>query len=398
MDDQKMTTDLERDLKEIRAEFPILERCTYLISNSLGAVPRQVQADLQRYYSLWSEHGVSAWEQEWWELARSVGDQVAALIGAQENEVTMLTHATQCHWIALSTLFKPGERTRNRIIVTELDFPSSLYALTQLAEVMDWEIDKVKSEDGIGIPWEHLAERINENTLLVATSHVYFRSAYIQDVAALAAAAREKGALTLIDAYHAPGTIPVDVKALDVDFYIGGCLKWLCGGPGNAFLYVRPDLSPQLTPGLTGWMAHKLPFDFSQGIDLTQGAYRFMSGTPPVACLYTATAGLKMLKNIGIEAVRKKSQRQTQHILEWAQAQGFKVFSPEIAAQRAGAVSLGLLNARRVYEFLESCKIKVDFRKGRDLEPDVIRIGPHFYSEDRELEHLFSSVETAMKI
>lgn len=395
-DKENKPIDLEKSLKEIRIQFPILERCTYLISNSLGAVPRQVREGLERYYSLWAQEGVSAWGQEWWELARRVGDQVAAVIGAERDAVTMLTHATQCHWLALSTQFKAIDSSRKKIVMTDLDFPSSIYAVSQIADAMGWEVDKIDSAGAVGLPWERLAERIDERTLFLATSHVYFRSAYIQDIAALAACAREKGALTLIDAYHAPGTIPVDVKALDVDFYIGGCLKWLCGGPGNAFLYVKPDIARQQVPSLTGWMSQAAPFDFKQDMEPTQGAYRFMSGTPPVACLYTAPAGLEIIQSIGIDAIRQKSQRQTRTIIDWARSKGYQIFSPEQDEMRGGAVSLGLPDALQVYQALEQGGIKVDFRKGRGLEPDVIRIGPHFYTEDSELEYLFAAVETAV--
>ncbi|NOR15243.1 MAG: aminotransferase class V-fold PLP-dependent enzyme [Candidatus Aminicenantes bacterium] len=339
---------------------------------------------------------MSAWEQEWWGLARQVGDQVAAVIGADKDEITMLTHATQCHWVALSTQFKRSDRSRRKIIMTDQDFPSSIYAVSQIAAFMGWEIDKIESAGTVGVPWERIAERIDERTLLVATSHVHFRSAYIQDIAALSAYAHEKGAMTLIDAYHAPGTIPVEVRALDVDFYIGGCLKWLCGGPGNAFLYVNPDRAVRLVPELTGWMAHTAPFDFSQDVDITQGAYRFMSGTPPVACLYTATAGLEMIQAVGIEAIRTKSQRQTGAIIEWAQDQGYQVLSPKQEEMRAGAVSLGMPEAQRIHRALEGRGIKVDFRKGRGAEADILRVGPHFYTEDSELEHLFAAIESVV--
>jgi kynureninase len=327
-------------------------------------------------------------------LARKVGNKVAAVIGAGPDEITMLTHATQCHWIALSTQFQNRDPKRKKIVLTDLDFPSSTYAISRIAQSRGWELDWVKSDDGVGVPWEHIADRIDDKTLLVTTSHVYFRSAYIQDIAALSAAAHEKGALTLIDAYHAPGTIPVDVRALDVDFYVGGCLKWLCGGPGNAFLYVKPSLAGELMPSLTGWMAHKAPFDFQQEMDLVSGAYRFMSGTPPVACLYTATAGLDILQSVGIDAVRRKSQQQTRTLIEWALRRGYQVFSPEEDERRAGAVSFSLPGAFHVFTMLEDRNIKVDFRKGRGSEPDVIRIGPHFYTHTRELENLFAAIES----
>lgn len=391
-----MSWDLERDLGSIRKEFPILEKCIYLISNSLGAVPRITEEHLNRFYSLWSEEGVSAWEREWWGLSREVGNQVAFLLGAGEDEVTMMANATLCHWVALSTQFQPEQKRksqRNKILMTDHDFPSIIYAVSRISEFTGWELELVKSHGEPGIDAGNIIERIDDRTLFVATSHVYFKSAYVQDIQRITARAREAGALTLIDGYHAPGTIPVDVKQLDVDFYVGGCLKWLCGGPGNAFLYVRPELAADLRPCLTGWFAHREPFLFAQDMDFTHGSYRFMSGTPPIPCLYTARAGLEMIEKIGVAAIREKSLKLTESIIHKAEDRKYLLFTPKEGGLRGGAVSFGLPHAFAVKQALGHKEIKVDFRKGEGKEPDVMRIGPHFYSTPDEIDILFREVE-----
>jgi len=391
-----MSWDLERDLETIRKEFPILEQCVYLISNSLGAVPKKAADHLNRFYSLWAEDGVSAWEKEWWGLSGKVGNQVASLLGAEEDEVTMQVNATLCHWVVLSTQFHSGDKKddkRNKVVMTDHDFPSIIYAVSKISDVMGWTVELLGSRGEPGLDAETIIKAIDDKTLFVATSHVYFKSAYVQDIQRIAARAREAGALSLIDGYHAPGTIPVDVKKLGVDFYIGGCLKWLCGGPGNAFLYVRPELAERLQPYLTGWFAHKEPFLFAQDMEFAQGSYRFMSGTPPVSSLYTAQAGLEIIKEIGIPGIRKNSLALTDLILKKAKENRFRLYTPEQEHLRGGAVSFGLPNALAVKLALEQRGIKVDFRKGEGKEPDILRVGPHFYSKVEEIEILFREIE-----
>ena len=384
---------LEQDLASIRKEFPILDRCVYLISNSLGAVPKKARDDLERFYLLWAEEGVSAWEKEWWDLSRKVANQIASLLGAGEDEVTMMTNATHCHWVSLSTKFIAQNKRRNKIIMTDHDFPSIIYAVSNISKFMGWEIDLVKSHGRPGIDVEEILKRVDERTLFVATSHVYFKSAYVQNISQIAAKARQVGALTLIDGYHAPGILPLNVKELDVDFYIGGCLKWMCGGPGNAFLYVRPELAENIQPALTGWLAHRSPFSFVPKMEYTQGSYKFMSGTPPVPCLYTAFAGLEIIKRIGVSQIRRKSLAQTGLVIKKAKERGFRVFSPEEENQRGGHISIGLPHAFQVKQALEEKGIKVDFRKGKDNEPDVIRVAPHFYTRDEEIDILFREID-----
>lgn len=384
---------LKKDIDRIRKHFPILGKCVYLISNSLGAVPMQVRDALERFYTIWAEEGVTAWEKEWWSLSQEVGNRVASLIGAQKDCVTMMTNATLCHWVALSTQFSSRVGERDKVVMTDHDFPSIIYAVSKICSFMDWKLDVVHSHGKPGIDVDEILEHVDEKTLLVATSHVYFKSAYIQDVSRLARHTRSKGALTMIDGYHAPGIIPVDLKEIDVDFYIGGCLKWLCGGPGNAFLYVRPELKEGVEPQLTGWLAHKNPFAFSQQMEYSEGAYKLMSGTPPIACLYTALAGLDIIQRIGIGAIREKSIDQTKILIENASGRGYTIYSPMEDERRGGAVSIGMPFAHQVKQALIEKNVKVDFRKGKDEDPDVIRIGPHFYTKDEEIELLFDLID-----
>ncbi|MFQ6037147.1 MAG: aminotransferase class V-fold PLP-dependent enzyme [Candidatus Aminicenantales bacterium] len=391
------TWSLEKDLEAIRKNFPILGKGTYLISNSLGAMPRQAEEALEHYMRLWREKGVAAWEEEWWDLSRDVAGRVAEIIGAGPEDVTMMPSATQAHWVVLSTQFsrKPGKR--RRVVATDQDFPSILYGLSRICEFMGWDLEVVPSRGGFGVDVQDVLGRTDEQTLFVCTSHVHFRSAFIQDVAQIARKAHEVGALTVIDGYHAPGTLPVDVRALGVDFYIGGCLKWLCGGPGSAFLYVRPDLRRTLEPGLTGWLAHPKPFDFSLEMAYTEGSYRFMSGTPPIPSLYTARAGLEAIQKVGISQIRKKSLEQTGRIISKARERGFAVHTPQSEEARGGAVSVEVPHAHRVSSVLLNRGVWVDFRKGRSGESDVIRVGPHFYTRNEEIESLFAHIDEILE-
>jgi kynureninase len=386
--------DLDRDLEAIREEFPILKKCVYLISNSLGAVPQGVRKDLLAYYELWANEGVSAWSQEWWDLARRIGDKVASLLHAEKDTVSMMTNATLAHWVALSTKFQSKNTNRTKIIMTDQDFPSSIYAVQKISEFMDWKVHIVRSDDRAGIDVDNVLSHIDEETLFVATSHVYFKSAYIQDISRIIDYAHQMGAWTAIDGYHAPGCIPVDLAELKVDFYIGGCLKWLCGGPGSAFLYVRPELASSTQPQLTGWLAHRSPFSFSEKMDFIEGSYRFLSGTPPIPSLYTARAGLEIIEGIGVPQIRRKSLSQTSLIITNAKKRHFEVFSPEVEELRGGAVSVCVPFAFQVKQALEKRNIKVDYRKGIKGEPDVIRIGPHFYTRNEEILTLFETMDT----
>jgi kynureninase len=271
-----------------RSEFPILERTTYLVSNSLGAMPRTVADRLAQYVDDWSELGVRAWGSAgWWEMPVTVGEEIAPLIGAGTGEVVMVPNVTMAQAMVLSALDYPAQR--NRIVMTAQDFPSVSYVYQALATRLGARIEVVpSSEDGLGVDLDRLIGLIDERTRLVAISHVLFRSAYIMDVEAICRRAREVGALVSLDSFHAVGVIPVDVRAIGCDFLTGGVLKWLCGGPGGCFLYVAPDVRNRLAPSLTGWQAHARPFAFEPEMEYAGDAFRWLGGTPVIPALYAA--------------------------------------------------------------------------------------------------------------
>ncbi|MBN1222454.1 MAG: aminotransferase class V-fold PLP-dependent enzyme [Candidatus Aminicenantes bacterium] len=389
----KKRWDLDKDLTALRQEFPVLKNSVYLISNSLGAVPKSTLMKLMQFYDLWAEEGVSAWKNEWWDLSERVGNKISSLLNADQGSITMIPNATQAHWIALSTKFLSGEKNRDKIVMTDQDFPSSMYSIIKISEFMGWQVEIVRCGNKPFIEAGDIISRVDEKTLFVASSHIYFKSAHVQNIETIAAHARRMGALSLIDGYHASGCYPVDLKKLGVDFYIGGCLKWLCGGPGTGFLYVRPDLASSLEPQLTGWFAHKNPFAFSENMEFSDGHFKFLSGTPPIPCLYTADAGLDFIADVGVQEIRKKSVSQTNTIASKSKERNFRLCTPEQSSLRGGAVSVSMPHAFQVKQALEEKKIKVDFRKGNNHEPDVIRIGPHFYTRDEELNILFNEID-----
>ena len=366
-------------LLEWRDEFPILSRCNYLISNSLGAMPRGVYDNLQHYADTWAERGVSAWGTGWFELPQTVGNKIAPLMGAAPNSVLVHQNASIANSILLGAI-DFSDRKRDKVIITELDFPSDVYALRSwLPDHM--RIHTIRSRDGISIDIDELLDAIDESTRLVSTSHVLFRSAFIMPAQQITAKAHSVGAQVLFNGYHSVGVIPVDVAAWDVDYYIGGVLKWLCGGPGGVFMYVRPDLLPSLNPKVTGWFASSAPFNFDvEKLDLREDAYRLMNGTPGIASLHAIQPGVDVIAEIGVPAIREKSMRQTALIVELADEMGFKVVSPRDSERRAGTVTVNPPHAYEVSNELLARDIMIDFRPKAG-----IRIAPHFYNSDDEI-------------
>jgi kynureninase len=376
-------------LLAFRAEFPILARSNYLVSNSLGAMPRAVPDRLAEYVDQWAEKGVKAWAAGWWEMPIAVGNEIAPLLGAGPGEVAMLPNVTIAQTAVITALeYTPP---RNRIVMTALDFPSVRYVYEGLARRLGAEIVVVPSADGIGVDLGELLAAIDERTRLVAISHVLFKSAYIVDVAAVCRRAREVGALVSLDGFHAVGVIPVDVKALDVDFYAGGVLKWLCGGPGGCFLYVSPELSSRLEPAFTGWQAHEHPFAFEMPMSYAAGGWRWLNGTPAIPSLFAATEGPRILRRAGIDRIREKSMRQTKRLIDLADARGYKVTAPREAALRGGTVALDVPHAYEIAQLLLSKDVVVDYRAGAG-----IRIAPHFYTLDSELEHAVQVIDDGL--
>lgn len=372
-----------------RDEFPILERVIYLVSNSLGAMPRTVPERLAEYARAWGDRGVRAWADAWWEMPVRVGDGIAPLIGAGAGEVAMFPNVTLAQAAVLTAIdYTPP---RDTIVMSALDFPSVRYVYDHLATRLGARIVVVPSDDGLGVDTERLLAAIDERTRLVAVSHVLFRSAYIMDVDAICRRAHDAGALVSLDAFHSVGVMPVDVRRSGADFLTGGVLKWLCGGPGGAFLYVSPGVREQLAPALTGWLAHARPFAFEGEMEYGHGAMRWLNGTPAIPALYAAIDGPRIVRDVGIGAIRAKSERQTGRLVALADERGWRVNAPRIAARRGGTVALAVPHADEVAQTLLARDILVDYR------PDAgIRVAPHFYTRDDELEHVVHEIEDVL--
>jgi kynureninase len=373
-------------LLAFRKDFPILERTNYLVSNSLGAMPSVVPERLAQYTSDWSELGVRAWAKGWWEMPVRVGDAIAPLIGADPRTVSMQPNVSIAQSIVLSAMDFSGGR--DTVVMTELDFPSVRYAYEHLAKRFGARVIVVPSDDGLTIDQDRLLAAIDERVRLVSVSHVLFKSAFIMDADAICARAHEVGALVSLDAYHSAGVIPVDVQRSGVDFMTGGVLKWLCGGPGAAFLYVSPQVASALQPSITGWQAHARPFAFEQEMDYAGGIERWLTGTPAIPALFAAAAGPEIVMRAGIDAIRAKSIRQTEWLISAADARGYRVHAPRDAARRGGTVAFDVPHGHEVAQFLLSRNIIVDYRVGAG-----IRIGPHFYTRDDELDLCIAAID-----
>ncbi len=379
-----------------RDEFPILATCNYLISNSLGAMPRGVYERLRDYADTWATLGVRAWGTAqaglptWWELKGAVGDLIAPLLGAPAGTVLMHENASVAASILYSALDWDSPR-RDKVIVTDQDFPSDVYTLRALLPA-GMRLEIVRSRDGITIDPADLLAAIDERTRLVSISHVLFRSAYIMPVADIVARAHAVGAQVLLNGYHSVGVIPVDVTALAVDFYIGGTLKWLCGGSGGVFMYVRPDVLPSLRPRITGWFAHPQPFAFDlEAFEPRDDAYRLANGTPAIAALYAVQPGVEIIARVGVAAIRAKSLRQTAHIIARADQAGYALHSPRPDAERGGTVTLRPPHAYEVSRALLARQIVIDYREGAG-----IRLAPHFYTTDAEITQALDAIDAIL--
>jgi kynureninase len=347
-------------------------------------MPRRTFERLHEYADLWATRGVRAWAEGWWEMPLTVGDEVGRIIGAEPGTVAMHQNVSVCQSLILSCFDTTPDTRRNKIVYSELEFPSVMYVFEAHARAGHFRIQKIKSEDGITAPLGALLEAIDEETLLVPLSHVLFKSGFLQDARAVVERAHEVGALVVLDTYQSAGTVPFSVKELGVDFATGGSVKWLCGGPGAGYLYVAPRLRENLEPKVTGWMAHAAPFAFEEGpIRYAGGAARFLHGSPAVPALYAAQSGYEIINEIGVERIRAKSTRQTQRLIELAEGAGFRVTSPRDPERRGGTITVAVEHAPAVTAELVRRETIVDYRPGAG-----IRISPHFYTKDEELEHV----------
>jgi kynureninase len=358
-----------RDLLDYRAEFPILEHTTYLVSHSLGPMPRGAEERLGEFARMWAERGIRAWAEGWWATPWRVGDQIGRIVGAPPGSTVMHQNVSIAEAIVLSC-FRPVDPARNRVVYERGNFPSVRYVYQAQPD-----LEVVVCEDDAEI-----LETIDERTLLVPISHVLFKAGEIQNVEPIVGRAEEAGAHVVLDCYQSAGIVPLDVTALGVSFAVGGSVKWLLGGPGNGWLYVRPDLAETLEPATTGWQAHARPFAFEEELEYATGAARFLTGTPNVPAHYAGTAGYDLIEEIGVERIRERSLTLTQLLIDLADAAGFEVVSPREEARRGGSVVLRVPEFSAVHAELEGRGILCDFR------PDAgIRLGPHFFNSDDEI-------------
>ena len=378
------------ELLKWRSEFPILGHTTYLVNNSLGAMPRGVYDSLHGYADAWAARGVRAWEDSWWELAGKVADQISPLIGAGPGEISLHQNVTTTQAVTASCF--DWRSPRNKVVMTDLEFPSVQYFYHEQRR-HGARVELVPSGDTIRFDLETFLAAIDESTLLVPISLVLFRSSFIVNAKAIIEKAHRVGAHVILDVFQATGTVPFDVRELGCDFAVGGVLKWLCGGPGVAYLYVREDLRQKLRPAFTGWLAHRRPFQFEPGaIDPRDDSYRFLNGTPHIPALYGCRPGLEILNKVGMQAIREKSLRMTARILDGARASGWRVNTAENPAERGGTVSLDCPHAFEVCRELLARDILVDYRPLAG-----IRISPHFYNQEEECDFALSQIEEILK-
>ena len=359
-----------------RDRFPILADTTYLINHSLAAMPAAAEENLAEYARMWKERGIRSWGEGWWDMPLTVGDQVGRIVGARPGTTCMHQNVTVAVMVVLSCFRL--EPPRNRIVYLEGEFPSVRYLLQAQPGA---EIEVVPDLDA-------LLEAIDERTLLVPVSHVLYKVAELQDVTAIQRRCQEVGAHLLLDAYQSAGAVPLDLTRLGVSFATGGSVKWLCGGPGAGWLYVRPDLIGQLEPAFVGWQGHARPFAFETELEYAEGIARFLTGTPNVPALYAAKAGYDVIEEVGVDAIRRRSLDLTDHLIHLADRAGFEVTSQRDQSRRGASVTMRMPGFEGVHKELSERQILCDFR------PEVgLRLGPHFFNTAEELDFAVGQIE-----
>ena len=370
------------ELIRYRSEFPILNSTTYMISHSLGAMPARVYEKLRSYADLWATRGIRAWAEGWWDMPVTTGNLIASLIGANPGEVVMHQNVSVSVSIILSSFV--FQAPRNRILYFDVDFPTVIYVL-EAQKRRGADVIGLPSTEGLRVPVDAMLDAIDERTFIVSLSYVFFKNSEKIDIAKIVKKAHDHGALVILDVYQATGAVPIDVKKMDVDFVVGGSVKWLCGGPGAGYLYVKPDLYDKIEPAVTGWMAHEHPFAFETGpIKYAHNSMRFLHGSPQIPALYGAQGGYEIINEIGVDQIRKKSLRQTEMIFALCDQQGYTTHTPRDPDQRGGTVVVDVPYGDAVLKELTAQNVLADYR------PDAgIRISPHFYTLDSEIETTF---------
>lgn len=343
-------------------------------------MPRAARESMLFYTEAWEHHtSEDAWATSWWEMSAQIGDRIAHLLGGLPGSVQIQPNAS----IGLSSVascFDFRASDRNKIVTSALDFPSMEY-IWDAQSRLGANVEIVHSDDGITVRLEDILDAIDDTTCLVALSHVSFRSSYRLDAKAIVERAHHYGALVLLDVYQSAGALELEASDWEVDFLIGGTIKWLCGGPACGYLYVRPELQKELAPRLTGWVAHAAPFDFAQApMRYDNSVRRFAQGTPSIPALYSVLPGLQIIDEVGVKTIEAESRRRTEWMINFALEQGWKVNSPRSVDQRGGSVMIGVDDGPAMVKRLAERKVYVDCRPGVGL-----RMSPHFFNTDEEV-------------
>ncbi len=379
-------------MKRHREEFPTLASGIHLLSHSLGPVPRAVRDSMVAYCDAWEYHtSEDAWATSWWTLSRRVGDRIAVILGGEPGSVQIQPNAS----LALATVascFDFKANGRNKVVTSSLDFPSMEYFWDAQRQI-GARVEVVPSPDDVSVPLERILEAIDNETCLVALAHTSYCSSYRVDARAIVERAHAKGAMVLLDVYQSAGVVELDAAGWNVDFLIGGTIKWLCGGPSCGYLYVRPDLQRDLRPRLTGWVAHDSPFDFAQApMRYAKSVRRFAQGTPSIPALYSAIPGLEIIEAVGVPEIAAESERRTQFMIEFALERGWTINTPLEKHRRGGTVMIGVDDAKTTAENLAERRVFVDWRPRAGL-----RVSPHFFNNDEEIEEALNTLATLIK-
>jgi kynureninase len=372
-----MSDPVADSLLEYRKHFPALEDCVHFISHSLGCVPAQAKDDLAEFFELWRTKSITAWS-DWLPEVDRAAERIEKIVSAPRGTVTMMHNVSQI----MATLASCFDYTpeRNKVVYEAQMFPTVSYV---------WQAEKRRGAQPVVVDSEVLVEAIDDKTLVIPTQHVVFSTGFIQDVKKIVARANQVGAHVILDCYQSIGTVPLDVVDLGVSFACGGSVKYVCGGPGAAWLYVRKDLIEQFAPRVTGWFGNEAPFAFTMPEQTyAETIWRYMGGTPAVAALYQSRAGQKIIGEIGVRRIRDKSLAMTATCIEWVDELGMKLNSPRSDEQRGGSVVFDFVGSADVCRELNRRKFFCDHRPGVG-----IRIAPHFYTKAEEIELFFTEVK-----
>jgi kynureninase len=368
-----------------REEFPILESSTYLVSHSMGAAPLGAKAALATYWDEWASEGPEAWEQ-WLPRIGAIADGIGAIIGAPAGSIFLGPNVSVLQ-AAIATCFD-FSGARNEVVYEALQFPSLTYVWRE------WErygavTRVVPSDDGRSIPTERIIESITEKTAIAVLSHAYYVSGAVADIRTIQAHCRKVGAILCVDAYQTTGVYPYDVREWDLDLVTGGSHKWLCGGPGCGWIYVKPSHLEFFKPAVTGWMAHANPFDFTEApIVHAPTMYRFGNGTPTIPGYLVARPGHELIRSIGVPRIREHNVRLTSKLAAMALERGLTVNTPLEPERRTGWIGIDFPDSQRASRELIARRVFIDYRPGCG-----IRVSPHFYTTDDEIEAFFETLD-----